>query len=335
LFLKFPKIMQLVLDTKGLEITKKGEAFHVKGEKGSRTVAPAKLSSIAVTASVMISSEAIMLAVKHKVPILFFNRSGKAQARLWSPYFESIATLRRQQVRFADSPEATAWMADLFSLKMENQIDNLRYLRNLSGAFSYSPDQAIGAIRKQHAAMDAFRDKLLDECRQQMMGVEGAMARAYWQAFGSALPGPWTFQTRSKRPAKDLFNAGLNYLYGMLYSVVESALFSAGLDPHLGFLHADEYDKPTLTFDLIEPFRPWIDRLLVQLCFEGKMKEAFFARNQYGIFFNKEGKGMIIPAFNDFLRSKRSYLGQESTVRNHIFFMAGRLAQRIRVTMGG
>ena len=44
---------------------------------------------------------------------------------------------------------------------------------------------------------------------------------------------------------------------------------------------------------------------------------------------------MIIPEFNDFLRSKRTYLGQESSVRNHIFFMAGRLAQRIRATMGG
>lgn len=325
--------MQLVLDTKGLEITKKGEAFLVKSDKRSRTIAPAKLGSIAVTASVMISSDAIMLAVNHKIPILFFNRIGKAKARLWSPYFESIATLRRQQVRFADSPEAAAWMIDLFALKMEGQIDNLRYLKNLSGAFSFTPDQAIIGIRRQYSTMDGFRDKLIDECRNQIMGVEGAIARVYWQALGSALPRPWAFESRSKHPAKDLFNAGLNYFYGMLYSVVEGALFSAGLDPHLGILHVDEYDKPTLTFDLIEPFRPWIDRLLIQLCFEGKVKESFFARNQYGIFFNKEGKALIIPEFNNFLRSKRTYLGQESTVRNHIFFMAGRLAQRIRATM--
>lgn len=42
----------------------------------------------------------------------------------------------------------------------------------------------------------------------------------------------------------------------MLYSVVEAGLFTAGLDPYLGILHADAHKKPTLSFDLIEPFRP-------------------------------------------------------------------------------
>lgn len=325
--------MQLVLDTKGLEITKKGEAFLVKSEKGERLIAPGKLTSIAVTASVMLQSDAVLLAVNRQIPILFFNRIGKAKARLWSPYFASIATLRRQQVRFAESPEATAWMVEVFTLKTDGQIDNLRYLKNLSGAFSFSPDQAVASMKKQHAAMEDFRDTLLDECRQQMMGVEGSIARVYWQALGAAIPRPFSFQTRSKHPAKDNFNAALNYLYGMLYSVVEGGIFAAGLDPHLGLLHADEYDKPTLTFDMIEPFRPWVDRLLIQLVFEGKLLESFFTQNQYGIFFNKNGKAFIIPAFNEFLRSKRNYLGQETSVKNHVYFMAGRLAQRIRATM--
>lgn len=325
--------MQLVLDTKGIQIIKKDGVFHVIGEKGSKAISPAKLDSIAITANVMISALAVALAIEHKIPILFFDRIGKAKARLWSPYFESIATLRRNQVRFADTPEATTWIVDLFHLKTEGQLDNLKFLKRHSSSLGIGT--AIARIKVEGRNFENFRDKLLDECRQQLMGVEGSIARNYWQALGGGLPRAYRFKERSRRPAKDHFNAVLNYFYGMLYSVVEGATFAAGLDPHLGLLHADEYNKPVLAFDLIEPFRPWVDRLLVQQALERKIDSAFFSKNQYGLFLNKHGKAYFIPLFNDFLRSKRNYLNLESTVKNHIYFLAARLAQRIRAAMEG
>lgn len=325
--------MQLVLDTKGIQVTAKNGLFHIAGEKGARSISPAKLSSIAVTATVMLGSDAITLAIQHQVPILFFDRIGTAKARLWSPYFSSIAALRRMQVKFAESPEAGAWLMDLLGLKAEAQADNLKHLRSKKSLLHMDLGAAIASISQSARKLEEYRDKPPHEFRQQIMGIEGASARVYWQALGNALPRQYAFQERSRRPAKDLFNAAINYLYGMLYSVVEGAVFAAGLDPHLGILHADEYDKPTLAFDLIEPFRPWMDRLLIDLCMEGKLNASHFARNQYGLFLNKDGKAFIIPLFNDHLRQTRRYLGQESTVRNHIFHMAGRLAQRIRATM--
>jgi len=325
--------MQLVLDTSGLQVTKKGGSFHVASEKSSRTISPAKLDSIAVTANVLLRADAVRLAIQHRIPILFFDHIGKARARLWSPYFESIATLRRGQVHFCESNEATAWMIDLFALKTEAQIDNLRYLKSRRGAWTRTIDQAVKSIRRQNRQFENLREYLPDECRQQMMGTEGTIARMYWQALGGGLPRPYGFDKRSRRPAEDIFNAALNYLYGMLYSVVEGGLFAAGLDPHLGILHADEFKKPTLAFDLIEPFRPWVDRLLIQQCLNRELKKEFFTKNQYGLFLNKTGKAFIIPLFNDFLRSERNYLQQNSTVKNHIYFLGARLAQRIRATM--
>ena len=55
--------------------------------------------------------------------------------------------------------------------------------------------------------------------------------------------------------AKDLFNAILNYGYGVLYAQIEQAIILAGLDPYAGFLHADRPGKPSLVLDLIEEFR--------------------------------------------------------------------------------
>ncbi|MCB0634430.1 MAG: CRISPR-associated endonuclease Cas1, partial [Lewinella sp.] len=240
--------MQLVLDTKGLHITKKEGTVHIVSEKGSRSISIGKLTSVAITANVLLGTDFIRMCVQHEVPILFFDRIGKAKARLWSPYFASIATLRRQQVRFGDTPEATAWMVDLFRLKTEGQLQNLELIRKKKGFASSGINQAVNIIKQNQYNFDPLRDQLIEEARQPMLGVEGAIARVYWRAIGNNLPRHYIFQMRSRKPAKDIFNAGLNYLYGMLYSVVEGALFAAGLDPHLGIFHVDEYDRPTLSF---------------------------------------------------------------------------------------
>lgn len=325
--------MQLVLDTKGLKLTTKGKSFHIVGEKSSRTISPERLDSIAITASILLSSEAVKLSIQNQVPILFFDYIGKAKARLWSPYFQSISTLRRQQVKFSEDSESAAWMVDLFWLKGQQQVDNLKYMLPRSPGNAKSLNQAIKSITQQSRAFETFRNQLPQHCGKSMMGVEGAIAQTYWQTLGNTLPAAYRFSKRSRRPAEDNFNAALNYLYGMLYAVVEGGLFAAGLDPHLGILHADQHAKPTLAFDMIEPFRPWIDKLLLEQCFTKKLNKAFFSKNQYGLFLNKNGKAFIIPLFNKFLRTEISFLKRQSTFKNHIYFLCSRLAQRIRSTI--
>lgn len=324
--------MQLVLDTPGLILSKKNALFEIIGEKSKREISPAKLSSIAITAPVVLHSDAVVLAIKNQIPILFFDRIGKVRARLWSPYFESIATLRRQQVRFGESVEGGSWMVDVFMLKSEGQVQCLRFLGQKQSSKKAQLDSVITLIKQQARQFEKYREQMPEEMRNQMMGTEGAIARLYWQGLGSALPRQYSFSKRTRQPAEDVFNAALNYLYGMLYAVVEAGIFAVGLDPYLGILHMDEYRKPTLSYDLIEPFRPWIDQLLVLECLENRLDKTFFTRNQHGLFLNKEGKAFLIPLFNNFLRSTRTYFDRESTVKNHIYFLAHLLAQRIRGT---
>lgn len=109
--------------------------------------------------------------------------------------------------------------------------------------------------------IDASREKLtingepLEESRNHIMGLEGTAGRAYFQCLTKLMPEKYRFNGRSRRPAKDPFNAVLNYCYGILYSRVEKACILSGLDPYVGFLHTDNYNKKSLVFDLIEPFR--------------------------------------------------------------------------------
>lgn len=324
--------MQLVLDTKGLRISRKSGVFHVEYGKSKRAISPVKLSSIAVTTTVELGSDAILLAIEKEIPILFLDRLGRVKGQIWSAHFPSLATLRRQQVQFADVSEATAWVVGLFELKTEHQLDTLRFLRKAAGGLGMNTSAAISNIRRNGRSFDQYRPLLLEKARTSIMGTEGTIARIYWQAIGATLPRAYRFNERSRRPARDIFNAALNYLYGMLYGTVESGVFAAGLDPHLGLLHVDAHQKPTLAFDLIEPFRPWVDQLLIKACLEKKLTKQQFTRNQYGLFLNKKGKELIIPMFNDFLRSERNWMEQNATVRNHIYHLSARLVQRIRAT---
>lgn len=315
--------MQLVLDTKNLHFGRLRGLFYAQAPDGvRRSISPRKVSSIAVTQSCHLHTGAIELAAAHEIPIYLLNAIGKVVARIGSPNFESIATLRRRQVEFCQAPDAARWVVGLYLLKTHGQVNNLLQLQ--------ARHPAAGAMRALARKADEIALLPLREAGVKILGMEAAIARHYWQALARWLPPECDFEKRTRRPAQDPFNAALNYLYGMLYTVVETGLFAAGLDPHLGLLHADEYNKPVLAFDFIEPFRPWIDWLLIEQYRDGRVPAAFFAKIPGGLALNKAGKAFFIPLFNEWLRSERSWDGKRGTVKNHIYQLAGRFAKKLR-----
>jgi len=322
--------MQLVLDTKGITLTKKRNAFYIEAGEQSRVIGPTKISSIAITANCSLSANAVKLAIKFQIPIFFFDDIGKAKGRLWSPYFESLATLRRQQTFFAMSQYATQWVIAVFGLKTKHQIENLKYLQKQEPSKKSILDANILKMQVLQKKMDAFKKEKIKDCNGSLMGIEGNIAKIYWQSISICMPKDFQFEKRSRRPAEDIYNAATNYLYGMTYTIVEAGVFAAGLDPQLGILHADDYHKPTLAFDMIEPFRGWIDRLLIEQCLQGKVEKRFFTSNKHGVFLNKHGKAYIIPLFNKFMRQEKEFQNMKVSHKNQIYHFAGKLATRIR-----
>lgn len=82
--------------------------------------------------------------------------------------------------------------------------------------------------------------------------VEARAARRYWSAlFGSDF--------RRDRDATG-HNALLNYGYAVLRAAVARAVVAAGLHPTVGLHHHNRYNPFCLADDLMEPFRPLVDR---------------------------------------------------------------------------
>lgn len=87
---------------------------------------------------------------------------------------------------------------------------------------------------------------------------EGQAARYYWRELFS----PMQF-------VRDRFGVApnnlLNYGYAILRASVARALVGSGLLPTMGIHHHNRYNAFCLADDIMEPFRPWVDRLVMDM----------------------------------------------------------------------
>ena len=61
----------------------------------------------------------------------------------------------------------------------------------------------------------------------------------------------------------------LNYGYAILRAAIARALVSSGLLPTLGIHHHNRYNAYCLADDIMEPYRPYVDRLVLDIIFSG------------------------------------------------------------------
>ena len=101
---------------------------------------------------------------------------------------------------------------------------------------------------------------------QSLFTQEAKIAKAYWQAVAAWLPVDLGFDGRKlKGDTPNPFNAALNYGYAILASRITHQLSGLGFDPHLGFLHADQTPRTSLTYDIIERYRQrYVDACLLR-----------------------------------------------------------------------
>ncbi|MHC5536997.1 CRISPR-associated endonuclease Cas1, partial [Singulisphaera rosea] len=173
------------------------------------------------------------------------------------------------------------------------------------------------------------RGPSLDELRGSLMGLEGVAGREYFAALSLALPERFRFQGRSRSPARDEFNCLLNYSYGVLYSLVERGCLLSGLDPCIGLLHTDNYNKRSLVFDLIELFRVHAERVVVNLFASRRVKQELFDQKDKGFRLNAEGRGVLLGDLNEYLDRVKLHGRRRLKIRDTIVYECQRLAGRL------
>jgi CRISPR-associated protein Cas1 len=95
--------------------------------------------------------------------------------------------------------------------------------------------------------------------------VEARAARDYWAAL---------WRDFRREDDSDRRNALLNYGYAVIRAGVARALVAAGFLPAFGIGHASAANAFNLADDMMEPFRPLVDRLAWQVAGEGAAGRA-------------------------------------------------------------
>lgn len=115
------------------------------------------------------------------------------------------------------------------------------------------------AVLRSLGKASDFLDALIDQVRSgDPDNVEARAAKAYWQKLFEG--GSFRREREGTGP-----NALLNYGYSVLRAIVARAACASGLHPALGVHHHNRYDNYCLASDLMEPFRPLVDKTVCEL----------------------------------------------------------------------
>ena len=93
--------------------------------------------------------------------------------------------------------------------------------------------------------------------------LEGRAAAFYWQNLFGHIKG--FHRDREGVPPNNL----LNYGYAILRAVVARSLVGSGLLPTLGIHHHNRYNAYCLADDIMEPYRPYVDKLVAEIVDSG------------------------------------------------------------------
>ncbi len=295
-----------MINSPGTFITQKDEIFRLKHEERKFDVSPRKLESMVISNKAMITTQAIIMALENNIDIIFLDSYGDPLGRVWFSKMGSTVRIRRKQLEIADASQGLDLVVDMIRKKLQNQKNFLKKLMHTRPGKEKIFKNPIQTIEVMILNLETNGGSI-EESRNSMMGIEGAASRAYFQCISKIMPKNYRFNGRSRRPAKDSFNAVLNYCYGILYSRIEKSLILAGLDPYIGFLHTDNYNKKSLVFDFIEPYRIFAEQVAVYLFTGNRMKKEYFDSKENSVSLNQKGKPIVLDAVSNHLEEKIRY----------------------------
>ena len=274
-----------------------------------------RVSHVVLVGNVGATTPALHALLDRSVTLSLVRTGGELRGRL-VPASGLNWPLRQAQYRSETDPAlCTAFARAIVRGKLRNSRTMMqRLLRRRDDL----PAHVLPRV--EQALVKAAQVETLDALR----GVEGSGARAYFGLLRAALRPELSFEKRARRPPPDPANALLSLGYSLLTEALMTALEVVGLDPYVGFFHADKYGRPALALDLVEEFRPPIvDSLVLMLVNkrmigvadfeegnggkegkEGKQENGGDDGRAGGVFLNRNGRRVFFRAFADRLESE-------------------------------
>jgi CRISPR-associated protein Cas1 len=288
------------------------------------------------------ASPALLAAcAEASITLSFLAPNGRFLARVEGARTGNVL-LRRTQFRIADDPERKSVIVrGIVAAKAANQRAVVRrVLRDHGEAMTAARRDALAAAERR--LTDVARRTLITSGVDTLRGLEGEAALVYFGVFDHLVrveSSAFRFSGRSRRPPLDRLNALLSFLYAMLGHDCRSALEAHGLDPQVGFLHADRPGRASLALDLMEELRPVLaDRLALSLVNRRQLAEDDFVVGETGgVRLTDDARKRVLVAWQERKRDelRHPFLGETVTLGLVAHVQAQLLARHLRGDLDG
>jgi len=318
--------MQLNINTKGTYLHVKDDMFEVKIKKENSGIekfhySSKKVTSIILSLGIALSTDAVKLAVMNNIDILFCDFDGFPLGRVWHSKLGSTTKIRKKQLEASMDIRGLKCVREWLGNKFDNQIEFLQDLKKHRQEKSEYLNEKIDNIRRLKDSFVLLKGEKVNDISDIARGLEGTSGRIYFEVLSFLLADEYKFTGRSSRPAKDPFNAFLNYAYGALYSKIEKCLIIGGIDPYVGFMHRDDYNQLSMVYDFIEPYRIYAERVVFRLFSSKKVNQSHSDMITNGYTLNKNGKILLMENYNKYFEEETiRYKGRNQTRSNAIQF---------------
>ena len=322
--------MELILNTYGVSLNRDNQGFVITTADGRQRIPAAGIKSIQISKGAQITSDAVMLAVEQEIEVLFMDKAGNPIGRIWSPRYGSISTIRKGQLNFTFSPEAVEWIKGVIAQKIENQ-QALMLLFNTANTPQANVDKSIRRLEDYRNKIAAEQADIVNDIAPTLRGWEGLASKIYFTTINAFIPPQYRFENRSQHPATDVANALLNYGYGLLYGKIEGEMIKAGIDPYVGIMHRDDYNRPVLVYDVIELYRIWVDYVVYSLLAQNVVTDEYYSVKPDGSYWLEPlGRRVLIQSLNDYMDETVTIKGVTRSRHTSMKLYVQSLAQKFK-----
>ena len=273
-----------------------GKIIIEKNKKILAEVPKNTIDGLVLLSSVQITSQAITEFLRIGIPVTWISGTQKFYGRLESSTHVNVSRQARQ-IKMENSKFYLLLTQKIIEAKIHNQKVILRRYNRRRNS-----DKVLKNIKSMETILKFIPKTILIN---RIMGYEGVAAKNYFSALGEMVSTEFSFEKRSRRPPRDMFNSMLSFGYSLLMSEVHTAINNSGLHPYFGFMHAMKEHHPTLASDLMEEWRPiLIDSLVMALISHNEIKSSCFElKNSDGVYLNPTGQKIFLKAYEKKLQA--------------------------------
>lgn len=329
----------LYVTTQGAYLHKDGETVEVAVNGEVKLKLPIHtLGGIVCFGNVNCSPFLLGMCGERDVNVAFLTEHGRFLFRVQGGVSGNVL-LRKEQYRLSQAPKEAAMIARNI---LTGKIANMRTVLRRAQRDHPESDSDQGITRATQRFDHQLETLAGMEDLDALRGIEGDTAKLYFSLFDRMITTDkesFFMRERSRRPPLDNLNALLSFLYTLLTHDAIGACEGVGLDPQVGFLHADRPGRPSLALDLMEEFRSVIaDRLALSLINLRQINGKGFKQTETGaVVMDDETRKAVLVAYQKRKQEEilHPYLQEKAPIGLLLHLQALLLARFLRGDIDG